>query len=189
QLRAQIDHVAQQWFDAQADVERLDNEIVADAQRIHDLQTRVAAVRVQATARAVDMYVGHSDQLGNLFDATSALDTARREQLIDRANDKSDASIITYSDLATDLRREQHDLVKERDDRAGALQAVTRNAAALDTQLHAVRLAAVQQAALREVAAAKARDTARRSSSAHVVDAPALVATPAPSAPLVVPPP
>jgi peptidoglycan hydrolase CwlO-like protein len=180
-LRASIDVVAQRWFDAQADVQRLDQKIVANEQRIKDLDARARELKVEATARAVDMYVGKPNPVAVLT-SDSALDSARRVELAERANAKNTETFESLTALTRELRVQRATLTHQRDAKRNALHSLASNRATLDTQLEDARLAA----AVRNNRATSSTRV-NRTSSTGVATGPPTSAEPAPApAPVVV---
>jgi peptidoglycan hydrolase CwlO-like protein len=162
-LRASIDHLAQEWFDAQSDVQRLDARITANEQRVRDLSTRAHALKLEATARAVDMYVDKSTRVIDVFSNGSALDSARRVQLIERANAKNNQTFDALSTLMHQLRSQRAALVKERDAKKTAAAVLAQRRTTLDAELRDARAVAARLAAR---AAATRSSTARKRSAA-----------------------
>jgi peptidoglycan hydrolase CwlO-like protein len=170
QLNASIDHVAQQWFDAQATVQQLDADIADHAQRIATLSAQATKLKAVARVRAVDLYTGKNNSFAAVLDGTSALDSARRMQIIERANDKSTQTFQFLDELTTQLRTEHDQLVRQRDQKQSALDALASSRASLDAQLSQARAVAAQQAA---AASNRAARTASRSKPPAAVQVPA----------------
>jgi peptidoglycan hydrolase CwlO-like protein len=168
-LRESIDHVAQQWFDAQADLQKLDANIAADEQRINALSKRAHALQLEATERAVDMYVGRPTRFVEVFNTDTAIDSARRVELIERANDKSTQTFNALSDLLRHLRADRDALSKERDAKRDAVNALATSRADLDAQLRTARVEAERAVRARaELAASRsARTTAANGGSSR----------------------
>src|SRR6478672_10035725 len=132
--RKQLDAAAQRWFDAQNKAASTDARV---AQLEHDLKTaeaRVARARVVATARARLMYESASLDYTSVI-GTSAMDSARRAQLIGRANDQDDAAIDILTASIEDLEAQRKDLVAEQARRHAALRDVASRRATLDAHL------------------------------------------------------
>jgi peptidoglycan hydrolase CwlO-like protein len=189
QLNASINRVAQQWFDAQSSVQRLDMDISEHAQRIRDLSVRAKKVMTIARERAVVLYTGHGDNVTALLDSSNALDSARRVQFIERANDKSQQTFEALTELTSQLRHERGELVRQRDEKAQALSTLSQTRATLDSELQSARAAAAQRAAIvatrtRKANAVSATPATIRhdpsNSAAPVQPAPAVVVVPAP---------
>jgi peptidoglycan hydrolase CwlO-like protein len=148
-LRSSIDEVAQQWFDAQAHVRDLDAKIAATQQQIDDLERRARELQQQATKRAVDMYVGDANRFGEVFDQGTAIDSARRVELIGRANARSTQTFEALSELTEELEGQRDALQASRDELGEAQDDLERNRAALGGELEIARRDAAQVATAR----------------------------------------
>jgi peptidoglycan hydrolase CwlO-like protein len=173
QLNASINRVAQAWFDAQATVQRLDTQIMQREQRVRDLNVRASKLRVEARERAVALYVDKGDSIATVLDGTSAIDSARRVQLIERANQHSTQTFESLTELVQTLQSQRNALVAERKGKQHALDDLARNRATLDAELRDARIAA-QQAAQR--AAARRARTAHTTTNVKLTSAPAAAA-------------
>jgi TolA-binding protein len=160
-LRVSIDEVAQEWFDAQADVRRLDAKIVATQQQIDDLERRARELQEQATDRAVEMYVGDANRFGQVFEQASAIDSARRVELIGRANASSTQTFDALSKLTDELVAHRDALKESRRELGSARDALERNRITLGEELDVARRDAAQAAA----ATRRARANAGRGST------------------------
>ncbi|MDQ1519986.1 MAG: resuscitation-promoting factor RpfB [Actinomycetota bacterium] len=176
-LRTSIDHVAQQWFDAQVQVQRLDERITAIQQRVTDLGSRARALHLEATARAVDMYVGKPNSLVDVFTEGTALDSARRVELIARANEKSTQTFDALTQLTNELKSQRDALTKQRDAKRAAVGALTRSRSTLDADLRGARAAAAR-AARAALAARAARVTSVARTGNGAPAAPSFAAAP-----------
>jgi peptidoglycan hydrolase CwlO-like protein len=176
-LRASIDDVAQRWFDAQADVQRLDQKIAANEQRIKDLDERARSLKIEATARAVDMYIGKSNPVAMLT-SDSALDSARRVELAERANAKNNETFDSLTTLTRELRRQRATLTHQRDAKRSALHSLADNRSTLDAELQDARRVAAVRA---DQSASSPR--VNRTSSTGVATGPPTSAEPAPNNP------
>ncbi len=159
-LRESIDRVAQEWFDAQAELQQLDARIAADEQRIDDLSKRAHALQLEATERAVDMYVGRQARFVELFNTSTPIDSARRVELIERANEKSQQTFDALSDLMRNLRADRDMLAKERDAKRAALDTLAHSREELDARLRTARASAARAARARTELAATRRTAA-----------------------------
>jgi hypothetical protein len=186
QLRASIDHVAQQWFDAQATVQRLDAAIADHQQRIAELGARATKLKLVARTRAIELYTGKSTGLTVVLDGSSALDSARRVQLVERANEKSARTFESLTELTTELRSQRDLLVRQRNEKSRAAHALDTSRATLDVQLREARLLASRNAAhaaniVRNAAQALAPRVPVAPAAAPAVNAaPAPIVVPAP---------
>jgi hypothetical protein len=189
-LQASINQLANQWFQAQADLEQINADIATHEQELQQLGKTGRVLKVQATERAVDLYVTKPNQLGTVLAGSNALDTARRADLIQRANDKSDQTFDALSAVLAQLKSERDALYKQRDDRQNTLNQISVYRATLDHALERLRRAAVQTAA-REAAREAAQQSRIAASAPHSNARLATETTPvtAPAPLLVVPPP
>jgi hypothetical protein len=186
QLQASIDQVASEWFAAQQRVQQLDDAISRAQQRIAALETRTAHMRALATARAVDIYMATPRRLDTILDSESALDSARRVDLMESANEQNNETFAALAELTSELQLQSKSLVRQRDAQRAAMDSVARDRASLDTQLEQVRAANVKRAAALAAAAAATGQRNAASPSSPVV----LVHTPTPAArPVAVPAP
>jgi hypothetical protein len=189
-LQASINDLAQQWFQAQADLQNIEANITSHEQQLQQLSATERVLKVEATARAVDLYVSKPNQLGNVLDGSNALDTATRADLIQRANDKSNETFDALSALLTRLKAERDALYQQRDQRQSTLTQISEYRASLDRALERVRRAAVQTAERNAALQARAAASASKSSQASTNNTDRLVAdTPVAPAPLLVVPP
>jgi peptidoglycan hydrolase CwlO-like protein len=160
--RRALDRVANRWFAAQNKVTAIDALI---AQRIHDInaaQARVDALRTAAVARARLMYESASiDPMSVIGD--TAMDTARRAQLIDKANARDNETVAELTASLEDLRIQRAQLSREQAREKDALQNVASERRALEDQLTALRAEAAREAAaVAERNAAAVRNAAAR---------------------------
>jgi pilus assembly protein FimV len=187
-LRTSIDDVAQRWFDAQADVQRLNATIAANEQRINDLNARAYTLRREATARAVDMYVGKPNRFVEVFTGRTALDSARVVELIDRANAKGMQTFDALDQLTNELKSQRTALTKQRDAKRAAVDSLARNRATLDAQLRVARKAAAQAAVQRFQRAARAASAVKGASPSQATSQAPPPAASAPAAVVVAAP-
>jgi peptidoglycan hydrolase CwlO-like protein len=161
--RSALDRAADRWFAAQNKVNAIDTLI---AQRVHDIdaaQARADALRHAAVSRARLMYEGASiDDYMTILGGT-AMDTARRAQLIEKANARDNATVADLTASLEDLRIQKEQLTREHAREKDALDSLASERRALDTQLSALRAEAAREAAAAaERNAAAARDAAAR---------------------------
>jgi hypothetical protein len=97
---------------------------------------------------------------------TSAMDSARRAQLIARANDQDDAAIDALVASTDDLKAQRKELVAERTRQRNVLQSVASRRRALDAQL-----ASLLEAARRDVGSAARLSAARERAVVRVAAA------------------
>jgi septal ring factor EnvC (AmiA/AmiB activator) len=147
--RHAIDITAQHWFAAQSKAAELDDHIARLERDIATAEVRVASAKQLATSLASTMYerasVTYTDMIGN-----DVIESARRAELIDRANAKNVSAIDELNSSLTDLRAQHKLLVRARSQQADALSEVASERASLETKL------------------ASLRDQAQREASAHV---------------------
>jgi hypothetical protein len=190
-LRAEVDAVGSRFFAAQARAHTLDSEVQALDRRLTRDRRRAAALRPVAIAQAVQIYQGSSEGFTALFDTSSAMESARRAELIARAGDHTRALIDEYVNADAALSRQ-----RARVARARAAQATV--VAALATQHTALERALAQaQQAYRDRLAAEARARAISLASTRSAGTPPVQGAPtarppgapAPPAPVPVSPP
>jgi peptidoglycan hydrolase CwlO-like protein len=177
ETRKEIDATAQRWFDAQSNAQVLDARIGQLEHDIASADARVASAREVATARALLMYKGASLEYASVFGST-VIESARRAELIDRANAHNEAAINELTTSLAELRAQRRDLVATRARQEKALHAVASQRDALDAQL-----ASLQEQAARENQAG-ARAPSRRVRSIRSVPVAAAAATAAPTGPV-----
>jgi septal ring factor EnvC (AmiA/AmiB activator) len=136
--RNAIDATAQRWFAAQ-DAEASINARIGEVEHaLRRAEARVASVRVVATARAVDFYKGASVNYTGVIGST-AIDSARRAELIDTANAKSEDAINALTSAVGELKAQRRELLRRRADEEKAIHAVGAERTALDHQLASLR--------------------------------------------------
>jgi peptidoglycan hydrolase CwlO-like protein len=171
--RNAIDVAAQRWFTAQNDARELDARIAAIERTVANGQSRVNQVRTIATARALAIYKGATDVYTGLF-GNSALEYARRAELIDRANATSQAAIEELTAASDALRHQRDDLLQQRSAKKQALQTVAAERVALDAQLADLRAQVQRQG--------RASRTAARLAAARTTETNVLATATAPGA-------
>lgn len=190
-LRAQVDSIGAQFLTAQENARALDTELRALDQRLGRIAQRNAVLAPAARERAVQIYQGSGQTFLSLFDTASAMESARRAELLARASDHTQALIDEYANTAATLQKARAAVAKARARQATLVAALAKQQVALE---HA--LAQAQQAYRDQLAAqARARANAARQSTARttnpVGNAPTTSrpASPTPPAPVPVPPP
>ena len=175
--RHAIDIAAQHWFAAQNKAAALDARIARLERDIASAEARVASAKHIATSLASSMYerasVGYTDMIGN-----DVIESARRAELIDRANSKNVSAIDELNASLNDLRGQHKLLVVARSKQADAVAAVASERASLDT-----KLASLRDEAQREAAAAGAGRSARRVAPVHTASVATASAPAFPTAP------
>lgn len=190
--RAAVDDAAEQFFDTQAELFTLDQEIALLEDQIAATEARAVELRRIATERAVEVYKSNDATLDEVF-ADDALDAARRIELIDRANAQNEDAFRALDVASTDLEARRKSLEDRRGEQAHVLEALGSRQAELRELLDAARaafVAAEEVETSRDTAvelAAGAETSDAPTSGAPSTDAPAAPAPPVPDA--VSPPP
>jgi hypothetical protein len=138
------------------------------------MEVRVAVARKVATARAVVLYKGTSLAYANVF-GTTVIESARRAELIDRANVQNLSAIEDFTAALEELRSNRDDLDRSRAGLDKALQVIAAQRDALDTQL-----ASLQKHTAQPPHAAGTTLNRHRRGASHLVSAPATAAPTAP---------
>jgi hypothetical protein len=139
-LRARVDDVADRYFDAQADLDLLDDELAMLERQIADAQTRTAHLREVATQRAIEVYKANDASIENVL-ADDALDSARRVELIDRANAGTEEAFRALDAASSDLEQRRKELEARRHEQTEVLERLTAEQAALEALLADARAA------------------------------------------------
>jgi hypothetical protein len=135
---ASVEAAAQQWFDAQAQSQQIAANINEVEGQLRDARALVAKVSVIATARAIDVYKGAADSYTGVF-GTTAIDSARREQLINSANAKSEDALTALTQAVDTLNARRHDLLAQEAAQQKTLQQIAGERTNLDNQLASLR--------------------------------------------------
>jgi len=155
--RAAVDDVAVRWFAAQAEADAIEKQLAAVEQRVSIAEDDAALTREVATARALQIYKGNGTAFVTLLVSRDALESARRTELISRANADSDAAIEELASVMQDLRVEQADLSSAKAHQAEVLTELdaerSQLEAALDEAVAAERAAEAHRATYAERAA------------------------------------
>ncbi len=149
--RNAIDATAQRWFAAQNAEAGINARIGEVEHALRKAQARVATVRVVATARAVDIYKGASVDYTGVLGST-AIDSARRAELIGTANAKSEDAINALTSAVGELKAQRRELLGQRAAQEKAIHAVGAERTALDHQLASLRTALARSADAAHVA-------------------------------------
>lgn len=174
EVRRAIDRVAEDWFASQQEAARLDAEIAglrAEVAAARDHADRTATI---ARERAVQIYKG-SGSVSPVPDGDDALESARRAELLDRANAQSHRAIDELARAAADLDARLEDLEARRAEQAAVAERLADQQAELEARLEVLReRAAAAASRARRPAATRPSPAARRTTSAPVaVTAPA----------------
>jgi uncharacterized membrane-anchored protein YhcB (DUF1043 family) len=186
-LRAQVDAIGGRFLSAQAQARALDAELRALDQRLARTQRRKAALLPVARERAVQLYQSSAESFLVLFDASSAMESARRAELIARASDHTQALIDEYANAAATLESQRTQVARARAKQAAVVAALATQQAALEQAL-----ARAQQAYRDQLAAqarARANQTAQSSTPRSTTPLQAPAAGPPRLAPVPVAPP
>jgi len=201
-LRAQVDSIGTQFLTAQENARALDTELRTLDQRLARIAHRKAVLAPAARERAVQIYQGSGQTFLSLFDTASAMESARRAELLARASDHTQALIDEYANTAITLQKARAEVAKARARQAALVAALAKQQVVLE---HA--LAQAQQAYRDQLAAqaqaqaqARARANAARQSTVRTTNpagnapttsrpAPPTPTPPTPPAPVPVPPP
>jgi peptidoglycan hydrolase CwlO-like protein len=181
QTRAEIDATAQEWFEHTADAQRLADEIAQLEQRVAADKDHAARVADVARDRAVEIYIGGDDDLAGVLAADDALDSARRAELIDRANADGQQAIAELTEVTADLDAQRAQLEDRKAEQEAVGAQLKEKQAELEDQLAALQAQANREAeAARAATAAKAKQQAAAAASASAARAAPRKATPAP---------
>jgi peptidoglycan hydrolase CwlO-like protein len=164
--RAAVDAAAQRWFDGRADLAKLNSRISDIEQRVADAQSRADKTASAAQARAVALYKGTGTGLAPVLAGNDALESARRAELLDRANEASQNVINEYVDASQTLKSERANLVKQR----AAQEKIVKQLEA-DQQQVEQHLAVVEAQAARDRAAIAAKAARSRAAAAAAAQA------------------
>jgi hypothetical protein len=187
-LRAQVDSIGARFLTAQESARALDTELHALDQRLARIAHRKAVLAPAARARAVQIYQGSGQTFLSLFDTASAMESARRAELLARASDHTQALIDEYANTAATLQQARAAVAKARARQAALVAALAQQQVGLERAL-----AQAQQAYQDQLAAqARARTNAARRAQAPAANpagTPPTTSRPAPPAPVPVSPP
>ena len=183
-LRAQVDAVGQHYFAAQARAHALDSEVNGLDQQLPRTRRRAAALRPVAIAQAVQLYQGSANDLSAFFDASNAMESARRAELIARASDHTQALLDQYANATATLDRQRAQASRARAAQIVVVAALAKEHAGLEQAL-----AQAQQAYLDQLASAARARAAEAARSAGSVPVRSIPIAPAPPVPVRVAPP
>jgi hypothetical protein len=175
-LRERVDDVAERFFDAQAELAALDAELTLLERQIADAQTRAAQLREVATQRAIEVYKANDASIENVL-GDDALDSARRVELIDRANAGNEAAFDALEAATSDLEMRRRELEDRKDAEADALARLAGEQADLEALLGEARTAFAASTSSTTSGAPRATTEAAATSSPGTSDEPATTAT------------
>jgi hypothetical protein len=183
-LRAQVDTVGVRFLAAQEQSRALDAQLHALDQKLALARRRTAALLPQARARAVQLYQAGTSGFAVLFDTASAMESARRAELIARASEHTQALIDEFANAAATLRHERAQVAAARARQHRVVAELAKQQVALEAAL------AQAQQAYRDQLAAQARARAAAQRAATATSAPPPPAPPStPAGPIRVDPP
>jgi hypothetical protein len=146
---ADADRLAERWFDAQQESATIATEVDQLVQSLQSLQRRTRAVRRDAHSQAVHLYEGAaSGTFTSFLDGSSAMDAARRSELLTDVNANTRDDLDRYTKLVHDTRDRLDELDARRAEQRAVIQRLEADEAALQREL-----ARAQQAYQAEVAA------------------------------------
>ncbi|MCZ7535766.1 MAG: transglycosylase family protein [Acidimicrobiia bacterium] len=155
--RASVDEIAVRWFAAQVEADEIEQRLAVVERRVEIAEEQTATTLEIATARALQIYKGAGATFPDLIAGDDALQSARRVELIDRANAESDAAMDDLAAVTEDLRAERAELTVAREKQATVLTELEAErsdlVAALDAAIAADRATASAAAARRAVGA------------------------------------
>jgi hypothetical protein len=185
-LRASVDTVGARFFAAKAAARTLDEKLRTLDHTLAVTRRRVEALHPMAKATAVQLYQGSSQGFTTVFDATDAMESARRAELLARVGDHTQAVLDRYMNAADILERQRTTVAQAREKQAKVVADLAKQEAVLQ------RLLAQAQQAYRNRLAAEARASASASPTSNrseAATAPPTAAPTAPPAPIQTPPP
>ncbi|HET9729901.1 MAG TPA: transglycosylase family protein [Acidimicrobiia bacterium] len=136
--RRAIDAAAQRWFAAQQQLRATNARIHAIEDQIARTSGQVDQARAAATKRALQIYMGATEEYSGLF-GNNPLELARRAELIDRANANSDAAIEDFLSSTATLQRQRATLLQDRAAQQRAVAVAAAQKGVLDAQLADLR--------------------------------------------------
>ncbi len=182
ETRAAIDAAAQQWFEHQETAAQLEAEIAQLEEGVARATHQAAETEVLAHARAVEIYTGTRGDVVTVLsvEGDDALASARKAELLDRANAESNAAIDDFEAATEDLNARRETLEQRRAEQAELGERIHAQQAALEEQLADLEAQAQAEAAAAAFAA-RAREEAAATRARAATPA-AKVAAPAPAA-------
>jgi hypothetical protein len=184
-LRAQIDAIGARYLAAQESAHALDARLETLDQQLAASKRHTNKLLPIAKARAVQLYQAGAQGLNVLFDTQSAMESARRAELLSRADDHTQAVIDQYARSAAQLQLERAQVAAARAEQAKVVASL---AAQEQTLQHAL---AVAQARYRAAQAAQERASRTRTTTGTrtPVSAPVIPVSSPPDGPAPTPPP
>ena len=149
-VRADVEAAADRWFATQARIGDLDAEIADHDHAVSEARARISEARRVLAGRARLLYEGAAAGVADAIGDT-AIDSARRAHLIDKAG-AFDAEVIDGLAVSIeDLERRRDELADARSARAAALDDLERERRELDERLTDLRARADREASARLV--------------------------------------
>jgi peptidoglycan hydrolase CwlO-like protein len=186
QTREEIDATAQRWFASREEAAKLERDIAELERKVTDARTRADRTAVVARERALQIYKGSGTGLGPVLASNDALDSVRRAELLDRANEDGQRAIDKLETDSEELTAQQEALEKRRKEQASIVERFAREQSELEAQLGSLQAQAQREAALaakqaEERAAAAARAQAQAQAQAQAAAPVTRRAAPAPA--------
>lgn len=186
-LRTQVDLMGTRYFAAKNAARVIDDKLRSLDRELAITEHRVAALQPMAKATAVQLYQGSAQGFTALFDVASAMESARRAELITRAGERTQALLEKYAAAADRLERQRAELNRARARQARIVAGLAKQESALEALLARTQQAYRAQLAAQARADAAARQNAARQSSS--APAAPTATPPAPPKPIQVRPP
>jgi peptidoglycan hydrolase CwlO-like protein len=143
---------------AEARARRIELDIAAIEQQIADAEAAADAARAEATERAVEMYMSADPDLVSVLAGPTAVETARRVELVDRANADANSAFDRLEAVTDDLEARQAELEATRSEQEALTAELAAERAALESEL--ARVQAEYDAEQTRLAAAAATEAA-----------------------------
>ena len=189
-LRAQVDAIGARYMAAQEQSRALDSELHALDEKLHTARANTARLLPQARAHAVQLYQAGTSGFAALFDAASAMESARHAELIARASEHTQALLDQYANAAAILRSEREHVAVARAAQHRVVAALAKAEVSLEQALAQAQAAYRDQLTAQARARTEAAAGTRRDASAPTTVAPPQTTSPAPpAAPVQVKPP
>jgi murein DD-endopeptidase MepM/ murein hydrolase activator NlpD len=141
EARAAANETAAQFSAADHQLEQTREDIAKLQDSIATTKDKVQVLREYARQRAVFAYTHPGTSLEALVDATDAVDAARRQQLLDQANQTDNEIAKRLSTLTTQLKNQQTDLERQEREQAQISDQLDAKLASLRANQHGVEQA------------------------------------------------
>lgn len=154
--RDAVDEIAERWFEAQSVADDLAAQIDELEVELRAIRHRTRSVRRTAHQQAVNLYQGAaSGTVTSFLDGTTAMDAARRSELLASVNARTRDDLDRYTKLVHDTRDRLDELDARRAEQERVLTQLGADEAAMQREL-----ARAQQAYRAEQAAIQAAEAA-----------------------------